>query len=37
MLMRLFGAERVKRSNPFSSVVAGLALKAGGATKRDFP
>ena len=30
MLMRLFGADKVKRTNPFSSVVAGLALKAGG-------
>jgi molecular chaperone DnaK (HSP70) len=37
MLIRLFGLEKVKTSNAFSSVVTGLALKAGGATKRDFP
>jgi hypothetical chaperone protein len=29
MLARLFGAERVKVSNAFSSVVAGLAIRAG--------
>ncbi len=29
MLARLFGAEKVKASNAFSSVVAGLAIKAG--------
>jgi len=29
MLKRLFGAEKVKESNPFSSVVAGLAIRAG--------
>ena len=28
MLARLFGAEKVKESNAFSSVVAGLAIKA---------
>lgn len=28
MLGRLFGAEKVKESNAFSSVVAGLAIKA---------
>jgi hypothetical chaperone protein len=28
MLARLFGAEKVKASNSFSSVVAGLAIKA---------
>ena len=31
MLVRLFGAEKVKTSNAFSSVVAGLALRAGRA------
>jgi hypothetical chaperone protein len=30
MLVRLFGAEKVKTSNAFSSVVAGLAIRAGG-------
>jgi hypothetical chaperone protein len=29
MLARIFGAEKVKESNAFSSVVAGLAIKAG--------
>ena len=29
MLVRLFGAEKVKTSNAFSSVVAGLAIRAG--------
>ncbi len=29
LLQRLFGAEKVKASNPFSSVVAGLAIQAG--------
>ena len=29
MLARVFGAEKVKASNAFSSVVAGLAIKAG--------
>jgi hypothetical chaperone protein len=29
MLSRIFGAEKVKESNAFSSVVAGLAIKAG--------
>ncbi len=29
MLARIFGAEKVKSSNAFSSVVAGLAIKAG--------
>ena len=29
MLTRIFGAEKVKESNAFSSVVAGLAIKAG--------
>ena len=29
MLTRIFGAEKVKESNSFSSVVAGLAIKAG--------
>ncbi len=29
MLTRIFGAEKVKASNTFSSVVAGLAIKAG--------
>jgi molecular chaperone DnaK (HSP70) len=29
MLVRLFGVEKVKASNAFSSVVAGLALRAG--------
>jgi hypothetical protein len=28
MLARIFGAEKVKESNAFSSVVAGLAIKA---------
>ncbi|HAW53094.1 MAG TPA: Hsp70 family protein, partial [Flavobacteriales bacterium] len=28
MLARIFGVERVKESNSFSSVVAGLAIKA---------
>jgi molecular chaperone DnaK (HSP70) len=28
MLARIFGAEKVKESNSFSSVVAGLAIKA---------
>jgi molecular chaperone DnaK (HSP70) len=28
MLSRIFGAEKVKESNSFSSVVAGLAIKA---------
>ena len=35
MLVRLFGAEKVKTSNAFSSVVAGLAIRAWGSTKRD--
>jgi hypothetical chaperone protein len=30
MLVRLFGAEKVKSSHAFSSVVAGLAIRAGG-------
>lgn len=30
LLERLFGAEKVKQSNAFSSVVAGLAIQAGG-------
>lgn len=30
MLQRMFGAEKVKESSAFSSVVAGLAIKAGG-------
>ena len=30
LLARIFGAEKVKQSNAFSSVVAGLAIKAGG-------
>ena len=29
MLVRIFGAEKVKKSNPFSSVAAGLAIRAG--------
>jgi hypothetical chaperone protein len=29
MLVRLFGRKKVKASNPFSSVVAGLAIRAG--------
>jgi molecular chaperone DnaK (HSP70) len=29
MLARIFGAEKVRGSNAFSSVVAGLAIKAG--------
>ena len=29
MLARIFGAEKVKESNAFSSIVAGLAIKAG--------
>jgi molecular chaperone DnaK (HSP70) len=29
MLTHIFGAEKVKESNAFSSVVAGLAIKAG--------
>jgi hypothetical chaperone protein len=29
MLVRLFGAGKVRKSNPFSSVVAGLAIRAG--------
>jgi len=29
MLARIFGAEKVKESSLFSSVVAGLAIKAG--------
>jgi hypothetical chaperone protein len=29
MLVRLFGAEKVKSSNAFSSVVAGLAIRSG--------
>ncbi len=29
MLARIFGAEKVKESNPFSSVAAGLAIRAG--------
>ena len=29
MLVRIFGAEKVKESNPFSSVAAGLAIRAG--------
>jgi len=29
MLARLFGAEKVKASNAFSSVAAGLAIRAG--------
>jgi len=28
MLVRIFGEEKVKESNAFSSVVAGLAIKA---------
>jgi hypothetical protein len=28
MLTRIFGAEKVKESNAFTSVVAGLAIKA---------
>ena len=30
MLVRLFGVEKVKESSSFSSVVAGLAIKAFG-------
>jgi len=33
MLVRLFGAEKVKTSNAFSSVVAGLAISAGRGNK----
>jgi len=33
MLRRLFGVEKVKTSNAFSSVVAGLALRAGRGKK----
>jgi molecular chaperone DnaK (HSP70) len=33
MLIHLFGLEKVKTSNAFSSVVAALALKAGGHLK----
>ncbi len=29
LLARIFGAEKVKESNAFSSVVAGLAIRAG--------
>jgi hypothetical protein len=29
MLARIFGKEKVKESNVFTSVVAGLAIKAG--------
>jgi len=29
LLAKIFGAEKVKQSNAFSSVVAGLAIKAG--------
>jgi hypothetical chaperone protein len=32
LLERLFGADKVKSSNAFSSVVAGLAIRAGGRT-----
>ena len=35
MLVRLFGAEKVKTSNAFSSVVAGLAIRAGGRDPRS--
>jgi hypothetical chaperone protein len=35
MLVRLFGKEKVKTSNAFSSVVAGLALRAGRSAIRD--
>jgi molecular chaperone DnaK (HSP70) len=28
MLVRIFGKEKVKQSSPFTSVVAGLAIKA---------
>ena len=34
MLVRIFGEEKVKESNAFTSVVAGLAIKAG-KTKKD--
>lgn len=35
MLGRIFGAEKVKMSNPFSSVAAGLAIRAAGKTVAD--
>ena len=37
MLVRLFGREKVKSSNAFSSVVAGLAIRAGRKAKIDTP
>src|SRR5215208_6321597 len=36
MLARIFGAQKVKQSNAFTSVVAGLAIKAAGQAKKDF-
>ena len=35
MLTRIFGAEKVKESNAFSSVVAGLAIKASMAVGQE--
>jgi hypothetical chaperone protein len=34
MLGRIFGAEKVRKSNPFSSVTAGLAIRASGVNGR---
>ncbi len=35
MLVRIFGREKVKESNVFTSVVAGLAIKAGNSNKHS--
>jgi hypothetical chaperone protein len=37
MLARIFGTEKVKGSNAFTSVVAGLAIKAGSPRKDPDP